>query len=133
MEQVQPTIIITEVNAVTNQTGANVGCLLVGEYVDEAEIPEQLTHHPGEVVRPRVVAGYTDVWSADNALKEFTVLLKDSSIVHIRGHGLKLLDTPSSKDAVSYGVKMDVGETEVIVALFPVNAVHGIFTGEIKT
>jgi hypothetical protein len=40
---------------------------VIAEYVDEGEIPADLAFHPGEVVRPRVVGSYLDVWADDEA------------------------------------------------------------------
>jgi hypothetical protein len=52
----------------TNYTNAEVSCQLVGEYVNEAELPANVTCHRGEVVRPQVVANYVDLWSGDNEI-----------------------------------------------------------------
>jgi len=113
---------------VTNQINATTGCLLVGEYVDEAECPENLVVHQGEVVRPQVVATFTDVWGCDDGLKEFSVLFKDGRVVVVRGHGLKS-DLPRS-DVFSIVVRN--GEEEVVVALFKSDDVSGIFHGQMR-
>src|SRR5579883_1000690 len=47
-----------------NPPSVNTGCLLLAEYVDEGEIPTSLDFHPGEVVRPQLVAEHLDVWMA---------------------------------------------------------------------
>jgi hypothetical protein len=39
----------------------HTGCLLVGEYVDEADIPAEMVHRSGEIVRPKLAASYVDV------------------------------------------------------------------------
>jgi hypothetical protein len=52
---------------------AEVGCLLVGEYVDEGESPLDLAFGHGEIVRPQVVASYFDHWGKDEGTKEFSV------------------------------------------------------------
>jgi len=62
------------------------------------------------------------------ALKEFTVLLEDSSVVMVRGNSLKLLEA-SGPEAISYAVMRTVGAKEVPVALFRANQVIGIFNG----
>jgi hypothetical protein len=55
----------------TTHAGADVGCLVVGGYVDGAELPEPLARlrdapTPGaQVERPRVVAGYLDLWAGE--------------------------------------------------------------------
>ncbi len=45
---------------------------------------------------------------------------------------LKVVET-SSPDAVYYAVVMDMGTKEVIVALFKVNQVIGVFSGEMAS
>jgi hypothetical protein len=112
----------------TNHSSVNVGCLLVGEYTDEAEVPTDLAVHRGEVVRPQVVADYLDLWSKTDGMKEFTVLLKDGRVVAVRGHGLKYLS-----DGGIYGVVARTEGEEVFVALFKSETVEGIFHGEIRS
>jgi hypothetical protein len=56
----------------TNQPSVDAGCSLVGEYLDEAELPP--THGAqadkalprAEELRPRIVACYLDSWSRDD-------------------------------------------------------------------
>lgn len=117
----------------TNHTNAEVGCLLVGEYVDEAELPTNVTFHRGEVVRPQVVANYLDLWARDDRMKEFTVLLKDGRIVAVRGHSLKHWPSTVSGESGSYGVVVGAAPEEVLVALFKVFEVVGIFHGEMRS
>ena len=116
----------------TSHVGANRGCLLVAEYVDELEIPVDPAVHVGEVVRPHVVASYLDVGSADEEIKDFTVLLKDNRIVSVRGHGLKHLPPTVPGESGSYGIIIRTASEEVIVALFKTLEVVGIFSGEIR-
>jgi hypothetical protein len=116
----------------TNQVSATVGCLLVGEYVDEAECPTNLAFHQGEVVRPQVVANYLDLWGRDDGLKEFTVLLKDGRVVAIRGHGLKHSPHPLAGQDV-YSIVIRTKEEEMLVALFKSAEVAGIFHGELRS
>jgi hypothetical protein len=116
----------------TNHVSATVDCLLVGEYVDEAELPANLEFHKGEVVRPQVAASYLDLWSRDDGLKEFTVLLKDGRIVAVRGHGLK--HSPHSVPGQDvYGIVIRTAGEETFVALFKSADVAGIFHGEIRS
>jgi hypothetical protein len=42
------------------QADARVDCLLIGEYVDEADVPPNLQVYRGEVARPEVVAVFVD-------------------------------------------------------------------------
>ena len=114
----------------TNHIGANVECRLVGDYVDEADSPAGLPLLEGEVVRPKLVGSYVDMWGSDDDLKEFIVLLKDGRSVAVRGHGLK-----HSPHAVAgqdvYSVLVRNGGEEVLVALFKSAEVAGIFHGEL--
>jgi hypothetical protein len=113
----------------TNHVSATTGCLLVGEYVDEAECPANLAFHRGEVVRPQVVANFLDLWGRDDGMREFTVLLKDGRVVVVRGHGLKSGLPPN---ASVFSVVVRSGADEVIVALFKSDDVSGIFHGELR-
>ncbi len=122
----------------TSHSGTNVGCLLVGEYVDEGELPEALAHlrdappSKAEVERPRLVGSYLDLWARDDRTKEFTVLLRDNRVVTVRGHGLKYLPNASNPaDQGSYGILLREGE-EVLVALFRVSEVTGVFSGDLR-
>lgn len=117
----------------TNHANADVGCLLVGEYVDEGEPPTGFAAHRGEVVRPQIVADYLDLWGRVEDAKEFTVLLRDGRVVNVRGQGLKHLPAAVSGDSGSYGVVIHTGGEEVLVALFKIPDVVGIFHGEMRS
>jgi hypothetical protein len=54
----------------TNPSKVQIGCRLVGEYVDEAEVPAHLAVHLGEAVRAHVVATYVDLWSQEDGIEE---------------------------------------------------------------
>jgi hypothetical protein len=116
----------------TNHASANIGCLLVGEYVDEAELPTDLACHGGEVVRPQVVANYLDLWGRDDGFKDFTVLLKDGRVLTVRGQGLKHSPHPVAGQDV-YGIVIRSAGEEVIIALFKSSDVAGIFHGEMRS
>lgn len=120
-----------EVKPMTNQ--ADAGCLLVGEYVDKADVPADLAPHRGEVVRPQVVANSVDIWVRDEAFKEFTVLLKDGRLVAVREQGLKHLPATISGESGSYGIVVRTESEEVLVALFATQEVVGIFHGEMRS
>src|SRR6266481_6423601 len=111
---------------------ATVGCLLVGEYVDEAECPTNLGYRRAEVIRPQVVANYADVWGRDDGLKEFTVLLRDGRVVAVRGHSLKHSPHPVAGQDV-YSVVVRTSGEEVLVALFKSADVAGIFHGDMRS
>jgi hypothetical protein len=117
----------------TNRVNAHVGCQLVGEYVDEAELPTNLATHRSEIVRPHVVGEYRDLWGRDDGIKEFTVLLKDGRVVAVRGHGLKQLPPTTTGESGSYGVIVRTEAEEVFVALFKMLDVVGIFHGEMRS
>ncbi len=116
----------------TNPVNATAGCLLVGEYVDEAECPTDLAFRRSEVVRPQVVASYLDLWGRDDDMREFTVLLKDGRILAVRGHGLKHEPNPQGGQDV-YSIVVRTGGEEVLVALFKSHDVSGIFCGEMRS
>ena len=110
---------------------ANVetGCRLVGEFVYQAELPAEFALGGGEVVRPRIVGEY--VFVAGENTREFTVLLRDGRTVKVRGHGLKQLSPTGTEESGSYGIfARDAGE-EVLIALFKIPEVVGIFDGDI--
>jgi hypothetical protein len=111
-----------------NQVNAAAGCLLVGEYVDEAERPKNQTAERSEVVRPQVVANCLDVWGSDDGLREFTVLLKNGHIIVVRGHSLR----SELPQASVFSIVVRNGGEEVIVALFKSDEVSGIFHGEMR-
>jgi hypothetical protein len=112
----------------TNHASVQAGCSLIGEYIDEAELPMNRALHQGEVVRPQVVANYLDLWATDAGTKEFTVLLKDGRVATVRGHSLKHLPTG---EGLLYGIISRTADEEVFVALFKSSEVVGIFHGEI--
>ena len=116
----------------TNSVRATVGCQLIGEYVDEAEYPANLTPNRGEVVRPQVIANFHDLWGRDDGLKEFTVLLKDGRTVAVRGHSLKHAPHSVAGQDV-YSIVIRTAGEEVLVALFKSKEVAGIFHGELRS
>jgi len=113
----------------TNHENATTDCLLVGEYVDEAECPPNLAIHQGEVVRAQVVASFLDHWARDDAMREFTVLLKDGRVIGVRGHSLK----SELPQAAVFSIVVRIGGEEAIVALFKSDDVAGIFHGELRS
>jgi hypothetical protein len=115
----------------TNPVTATTGCLLVGEYVDEAECPPNLAFHRGEAVRPTVVASYLDLWEREDGLREFTVLLKDGRVISVRGHGLKHEPHPLAGQDV-FSVVVRTKTEEVMVAVFKSAEVAGIFHGDLR-
>jgi hypothetical protein len=112
----------------TNPVNATVGCLVVGEYLDEVDGPTDRAVHHGEAVRPTVVADYLDVWGRTDVLREFTVLLKDGQVVTVGGHALK----SELPHASVFSIVVRAGDEEVVVALFKSDDVSGIFHGELR-
>jgi hypothetical protein len=113
--------------------GPRVDCLLIGEYVDEGEVPPNLQTHRGEVVRSEVIGAFVDDAGKPVAIQEFTVLLKDNRTVIVRGHCLKHFPPTPSGENGSYGVIVRVGSEELLVGLFHMVDVVGIFNGEIRS
>ena len=115
----------------------DTGCRMVGEYVDEGEVPENLAHlknsmrSNSQVELTRFVAHYIDSSSDDGLEREFKILLIDHRIVSVRGHSLKFVQNAGNpQDFGSYGIVSRQGDTEVLVALFRVVEVQGVFTGD---
>jgi hypothetical protein len=115
-----------------NPVNAMAGCQLVGEYVDEGEIPTDATPHGGEVVRTHIVANTLDVWGQDDGLREFTVLLNDGRVIAVRGHSLKHSPHPIAGQDV-YSIVIRSSGAEVLVALFKSADVAGIFHGDMRS
>jgi hypothetical protein len=117
-----------------NQASGSVGCLFVAEYVDEAELPAARakgdTSTPrGEVERPRVVASYLDFGAPQDTFKEFKVLLPNDRVAVVRGSGLKYVKGGAA-DCLGVWVRSQ-GE-KVLIALFPIKDVLGIFCGDMQ-
>ena len=63
--------------------------------------------------------------------RKFTVLLHDKRVVAVHGHSLKYVPNDSNpNDLGSYGILCRIEGTEILVALFRVMEVIGIFSGE---
>jgi hypothetical protein len=115
---------------VASDTNVVTGCLLVGEFVDEATSPDNAKISGGEVQRPRVISDSQDIWGPAHALKDFTVLLKDGRTLTVRGSGLR--HSPHSVPGQDiYSVVIQTAANDVVVALFKSDEVAGIFHGEL--
>src|SRR6202044_2838317 len=95
------------------------GCRFIGEFLEQGEVPEALSHlrkqsaSNSEVERPRIVASYLDHWHKPDSEKEFKVLLADQRVVTVRGHSLKYLQNSANPtDHGSYGIILRSGEQE---------------------
>ena len=70
--------------------------------------------------------------SADDG-NRFTVLLRDRRTITVSGHALKYVENASNKtDCDSYGIVSRTDGGEVLVALFRVSEVIGVFSGDIS-
>lgn len=104
-------------------TRVEVGCPLVAEFTDTADVP---TGAPGrgEPVRPTSVAAFHDAGPSADTFKEFTVLLKDGRVVAVRGSAVKPLSGALGVLAGAAG--------DALVAVFQSTEVVGIFHGELR-
>ena len=70
--------------------------------------------------------------SADDG-NRFTVLLRDRRTITVSGHALKYVENASNKtDCDSYGIVSRTDGGEVLVALFRVSEVIGVFSGDVS-
>lgn len=115
-----------------NHVGVDAGCLLVGEYIDEADLPDTLVSKTesipqGKVQRPRIVGSFLDIWGAGGDLKEFKAILKqDHQVVIVYGHGLKPVMVGNN---ACFGVWVRSKGEELLVALFPLENTVSVFGG----
>ncbi|MCC6421023.1 MAG: hypothetical protein IT429_22530 [Gemmataceae bacterium] len=112
-------------------SGVDVGCLILQEVVEEANLPKDLTYGLAEPVRPQSVVTFIDGGTCNGSLKNFTVLLRDNRTVTVRGTGLQYVASGSPTDYGSYAILAPGACGEAVVAFFRVSEVTGIFSGEI--
>jgi hypothetical protein len=62
----------------------------------------------------------------------FTVLLRDKRSVTVFGHALKYIENAGASDSGSYGILSRTDGDEVLVALFRVSEVIGVFSGDVR-
>jgi hypothetical protein len=115
-----------------DQIAENSGCVLVAEYVDDSEAGEESQASTGQVVGTRLVASYLDAENPAGAPRDFTILLKDDRVVTVHGHGLRMFPPTVPGTGGSYGVVAQADGEEVLIALFSIPEVVGIFSGEIR-
>ena len=113
---------------------ADVGCLYVAEFVDEAVSQSDLAGRTGslpitQTVLPRLVGDFLDTGAIEVDLTEYKVILKSDAQVVVFGHGLKPVVV--GNDAC-VGVWRRSGGEEVLVALFPLGNTVGVFTGSVQ-
>lgn len=115
-----------------NPTHFEVGCNMVAEFIDQAEPPVNPVAERAEPVRPRLIGDYIDQTGDAKEIREFTVLLKDGRVLTVRGHNVKQLPPVIDGAVGSYGVVARVADEEVLIAIFQVHDVIGIFHGEMR-
>lgn len=108
----------------TTHGNYEAGCLMVGDYSDEGEVPPGVEYASGEPVRPSAVAEFLDA-AADTA-SGFTALLKQRGQVRVIGHYLKLL-VAEGDAGLTYAVTTRVNGVERLVALFLAADVEGVY------
>jgi len=108
----------------------DVGCQLIGEFVDEAEPQTETLSQTGGVVPTRMVGDYVDGWSDHSELHEFKVLFRDDRVAIVRGSGVRYI---KGTTVDSFGVWTRMGGEKVLTAVFPVGDVVGIFNGDMQS
>jgi hypothetical protein len=105
----------------------------LGEFIDSAPPRAGEVPRYGQADQPAVHAEYVDCAPRENAERTFTVLLRDRSVVTVRGYRLNYLpNTATSADPGSYAILSRTDGRETTVALFRVSEVTGIFSGEMR-
>jgi hypothetical protein len=114
--------------------GVNTGVFFVGEIVAENEIAAKSgPESASQAQRTEFIGTFDDSGAGDIDSMQFKVLLQDNRVVTVRGHGLRYLQNPSNpSDLGSYAILSRNHQEEVLVALFRVSAVTGIFTGGLE-
>ncbi len=104
-----------------------VECRMIGDFVDQGEVPLDLKVTQGEPVRPRLL---TEVVESEPELA-FTVLLKDGRVAVVRGHHLQ--HEPSTENGLEiFTVHQRMETSERVVAVFNSRDVAGIFYGDLR-
>ncbi len=116
-----------------------IGCRLVGEFVDRGEVSDSLADGKigldshSQVERPRLVASFIDGPSDHLQDREFKVLLQNQRIATVRGHFVQFVPNPGpAGDSGSYGIVRRIENADVLVALFKVCEVTGVFSGDLS-
>src|SRR4051812_35756640 len=105
-------------------TKVETDCLMLGEFVDQAEVPSGVTFHEGVPDLPSSITEFVDNWSVGDGTKEFTVLLHDGRVVAVRGHGLKHMPAGAAGEPDTYGIVVRAAEREELVGLFRTSEVN---------
>jgi hypothetical protein len=70
--------------------------------------------------------------SSVDGITPFTVILHDQRTVTVFGHALKYIQHENTNDSGSYGILTHSNGTEVLVGLFRISEVVGVFSGELR-
>lgn len=86
------------------------------------------TNTPSE---QRLEVRFSRVSTGDES--RFTVLFRDDRTVTVVGHAVTFIPGMQSNanESGSYGILSRVGNAEVLIAIFPVSEVLGVFSGEL--
>ena len=117
------------------QVNGEIDCTYAGEFRDEAELSAEFSHLKktqilGSEIPPTYPAGSFDDFQSETTKKDFTILLKDARVVTVRGDALRVREAPQHDSL--YEITSTVGKKEVVVALFNVLDVFGVFNGKIS-
>jgi hypothetical protein len=123
---------VAEVTIMTNYSAVNVGCKLIGQFVDESESQVESHRQIGRNALLCQVVEFIDEWVHGDTVKDFTVLLKDNRSVVVRGNVLKVIPPMGTESAGAYGIAIRAGEKESLIAVFKTLEVIGIYTGELR-
>ena len=116
----------------TRSANVDVSCRMVGDFVDEADLPTGPCA-TGESVRPQRLNAYLDEESLSVAVRDFTVLLVDGRSLAVRGHGLTLIANPAAGEPSLLAIIDRAKGQEEYVALFRSTEIVGIFRGELRS
>src|SRR5262245_26845078 len=122
----------------TPSINATVECELIGEFTDDASAlrsTSEMLASNGEIVSTNILAEFTDdaavQFSETAAARNFVVLLKSySHAITVRGHEVNYLSQEKMGSATSFAIVAREGDEEIIVAMFPMSEVIGIYEGD---
>ena len=87
----------------------------------------------GQVVATQIVAEYMTQGPQGECIRDFTILLKDDRVLSVRGHGLRMFPPRALELRARTESSRHADGEEVLVALFSILEVVGIFAGEIRS
>lgn len=112
-----------------------VGCKIVGEFVDEMVSDAEIAANGVSVPPNRIVvfedAMFEEIKAERNDLRDFQILLKDGRTAIVRGHGLRHELTNDLASGI-YSILLQTPSREIEIAVFNTTDVIGIFEGELR-